>query len=341
MKFKGINLHKQLKKQALNLHYFDSSLSISRAGLITGIILYSVFGLFDKQLLPTDYQTLYVIRFAFVLPSLCICLALTYVNAINKYLQLLSFSAALVGYFGMLASMEHADGNQNVQFVFFVGLILLISFCPMLLALNTFFTVLAIAIVIIVFVLQINKTACIETDLFKCAIFLEQLAFLLTAGLLGSVLQFIIKKLQQKDKHNILQVTRKKIQLEKSAKELRKLDEVKNKLLSIISHDIKGPLASIRGILHLYASNIITHEEFKEHSKKLDLLLNGTSSLLDNLLYWSIYQGEHMPLSLKDANVHAMVAENMSLHFFSAENKSVQLLNQVDKSLHAQLGSAE
>jgi len=337
MNWHHVIILRQLKKQALSLHYFDSSLSITRAGLFTGIILISAFGLFDSQLLPDNYLALYLIRFVFVIPSLVICLLLTYIKRVTKYLQLLSFSAALIGFFGMLACMAHAEGNGGAQSIYFIGLILLISFCPMLLALNTFFTVIAVSIAIIIFTLEINKTACVETDLFACTVFLEQLAFLFTAGFLGSVLQFIIRTLQEKDKGNIIQLTRKKIQMEKSAADLKKLDEIKNKLLSIISHDIKGPLASIRGILRLYSSNIISHDEFKEHSKKLDLLLNNTSSLLDNLLYWSIYQGTDIPLSLKESNVHSLVNENFGLYLFAAEAKSTHLINLVDESLTAQL----
>lgn len=333
MKLFGVNIGMQIKRQSLNLHYFDSSLRITRIGLLLGIVLYPVFGLFDPLLLPDDYLKLHVVRYLFVMPGLIACFSLTYIKSINRYNQLISFSAALIGFFGMLACMHYTGENPTVQFIYFVGLILLISFCPMLLALNTFFTILSISIVIIVFVLEINKAVCTTANYLECTIFLEQLAFLFTAGFLGSTIQFFITKLQQKEKNNVLKITRKKNQLERYSKELRKTDEIKNKLLSIISHDIKGPLASIRGILHLYSSNMITSHEFKDHSKKLDLLLSSTGSLLDNLLFWSIYQGSHIPLTLKKHNIHSLVNENFNLYFFTTQKKSTQLINEVEKSL--------
>jgi signal transduction histidine kinase len=337
MNIRGVNLNKEFKKQAQNLHYFDDSLSIVRMGLAIGIFLFALFGLFDSSLLPNDHTTLYVIRYGFVVPGLFACFLLTFVTKVSRYIQLISFAAALIAHMGMLACMAHTEGNQSVQFIFFVALILLTSFCPMILALNTFFTTLTIATVAIAFTLLVNKAACVEANLFECTLFLEQLALLFTAGLLGCMLQFIISKLQQKDKYNIIQVTRQKRQLERSSESLKKSDDIKNKLLSIISHDVKGPLASIRGILNLYADNLITAQEFKHHIKRLDLLINGTGSLLDNLLYWSIYNGDSVELALKDVNVHAMVTENMDLYIFAAENKSIRLINEVDKALDVEL----
>jgi signal transduction histidine kinase len=227
--------------------------------------------------------------------------------------------------------MHYASVNPTVQFVYYVGLILLISFCPMLLALNTFFTILSISIAIIIFVIGINKNACITSGYLECTIFIEQLSFLITAGFLGSTIQFFITKLQQKEKNNLLKITRKKNQLEQYSRQLKKADEIKNKLLSIISHDIKGPLASIRGILHLYSSSMITSQEFKDHAKKLDLLLGSTGSLLDNLLFWSIYQNANTPLSVKKYNINSLVAENFNLYYFISREKNIKLINNVDK----------
>lgn len=333
MKLFGYNIGMQIKRQSLNLHYFDSSLRITRVGLILGIVLYSLFGLFDPLLLPQSYQKLFWIRYLIVLPGLVLCFCLTYVKKVNRFNQLISFCAMLIGFSGMLICMYYGSSDPAIQFVYFTGLILLVSFGPMLLALNTFFTVLSISIAIIVFVLFINQAACVDSNYLACTIFLEQLAFLLSAGLLGSIIQFFITKLQQKEKNNLLKITRKKNQLEQYSKKLKNADEVKNKLLSIISHDIKGPLASIRGILYLYSTDMISNQEFKDHSKKLELLLSSTGNLLDNLLFWSIYQGSKTPLSLKQSKIFDLVTENFNLYHFVSQNKSTKLINKVDESL--------
>ncbi len=154
---------------------------------------------------------------------------------------------------------------------------------------------------------------------------------LFTAGFLGSTVQFFITKLQQKEKNTLLKITRKKNQLERYSRQLKKTDEVKNKLLSIISHDIKGPLASIKGILYLYSSDMITNDEFKDHAKKLDLLLGSTGNLLDNLLYWSIYQGTNIPLSIKKHSINSLVSENFNLYYFLSQKKNIKLINNVDE----------
>jgi hypothetical protein len=55
MNIRGVNLNKEFKKQAQNLHYFDDSLSIVRMGLAIGIFLFALFGLFDSSLQPNDH----------------------------------------------------------------------------------------------------------------------------------------------------------------------------------------------------------------------------------------------------------------------------------------------
>lgn len=333
MKLFGVNIGMQIKRQSLNLHYFDSSLKITRIGLFLGIVLYSLFGFFDPLLVPDAYKNLFITRYLLVLPGLIICLLLTYSKYVNRFNQIISFTATLNGFSGMLICMHYTSFNPTIQFVYFVGLILLISFCPMILALNTFFTILSISIATIIFVIGINKNACVTSGYLECTIFIEQLSFLLTAGFLGSTIQFFITKLQQKEKNNLLKITRKKNQLERNTRQLRKADEIKNKLLSIISHDIKGPLASIRGILHLYSSNMITSQEFKDHAKKLDLLLSSTGNLLDNLLFWSIYQGSNTPMKLKKHRINSLVAENFNLYYFTSKEKNIKLINRVDENL--------
>lgn len=69
--------------------------------------------------------------------------------------------------------------------------------------------------------------------------------------------------------------------------ELQQMDAFKNRLLSIISHDIRNPLSGLKSILSLQASGAITEAELQQWNvdvtKRIDLALG----MLENLLDWS------------------------------------------------------
>jgi signal transduction histidine kinase len=65
-----------------------------------------------------------------------------------------------------------------------------------------------------------------------------------------------------------------------------------DKLLSIISHDVKAPMNSLKGLLHLYNNNALKESEFRKISSDMESSLDQSAELLDNLLRWS-----NMPLN--------------------------------------------
>ncbi|MGM0580334.1 MAG: sensor histidine kinase [Bacteroidota bacterium] len=78
-----------------------------------------------------------------------------------------------------------------------------------------------------------------------------------------------------------------KNELDLEVKKVDELNRVKNKLFSIISHDLRGPIVSLKGILGLYKKGALSEEEFRQLTNNLEEDLNSSSNLLDNLLAWS------------------------------------------------------
>lgn len=78
-------------------------------------------------------------------------------------------------------------------------------------------------------------------------------------------------------------ITRRK----KSAISLVLLNELKDRLFSIIAHDLRSPLINITDMVNLIEERAITEKEFKLYLPQLKKNLYYTSGLLDNLLHWS------------------------------------------------------
>ena len=85
--------------------------------------------------------------------------------------------------------------------------------------------------------------------------------------------------------------------------------QIKDKLISIISHDIRGPLSSVKGLVDLFNANGITYLELREHFKYLSKLLNLTFNLLDNIRHWSgVQKNDQDAFLIKEVHLVTVVA---------------------------------
>lgn len=121
------------------------------------------------------------------------------------------------------------------------------------------------------------------------------------------------------------------IQLQQQADQLKVLNEVKTRIFSIVSHDLRSPFASLRGFLHLIETGMLSEQEVMELVKKLSADVGHTSSLLDNLLYWSKSQlrGEYVNPELFD--LKSILHERMPSLLKKASEKQIQLIEHVDE----------
>jgi signal transduction histidine kinase len=100
---------------------------------------------------------------------------------------------------------------------------------------------------------------------------------------------------------------------------------VKDRLLSVVSHDIKSPLNSLRGVLQVYNKGAITRDEFDNFTKHLENDLSKTSMLVENLLYWTASQLKGIEVRNESFDLYLLVEENTQLFETIASNKTITL----------------
>ena len=114
--------------------------------------------------------------------------------------------------------------------------------------------------------------------------------------------------------------------------ELKELNDVKNKLFSIISHDLRGPLGNILSVLELMAAGKVPEEEAKNILEHLKTETGEVSTLFDNLLYWAKSQMEKgIEANPRDIDLQKLVADSVKLIENRAQNKGIQIINHIDK----------
>ena len=83
---------------------------------------------------------------------------------------------------------------------------------------------------------------------------------------------------------NSLDLLNKEISLQNAL--LEEDNNNKNKLLSIISHDLRTPLVNTKGVLNLLNMGMLPKIESDKLMQQLETQYQTTTSLLDNLLFW-------------------------------------------------------
>lgn len=77
------------------------------------------------------------------------------------------------------------------------------------------------------------------------------------------------------------------LQLAENNVALANMGDFKDRLLTIISHDVRNPLIGLKSILALQASGAISQEEFDEWNIEATKRIDAALSMLGNLLEWS------------------------------------------------------
>ena len=84
-------------------------------------------------------------------------------------------------------------------------------------------------------------------------------------------------------------------------------NRTKDKLLSIISHDLRNPITNTQTILSLINKGALTEEESKTLLEQLETQYINTTGLLDNLLGWLKSQITGKELEKSDINVYELM----------------------------------
>lgn len=118
-------------------------------------------------------------------------------------------------------------------------------------------------------------------------------------------------------------------------KALVNLNNEKDKLFSIIAHDLKSPLGSLNQILAMLAEGQLSKEEFDTLVSKISKNASESSYLLDNLLQWSQSQMKGFKIVRKQLNIHALIQEKIDAATFASAQKNIEIINNCPKEITA------
>jgi signal transduction histidine kinase len=109
---------------------------------------------------------------------------------------------------------------------------------------------------------------------------------------------------------------------------LEEINKVKDRLFSIVSHDLKDSISSIKGFLDLLKEDSISKEEFNELIPELSENANNASLLLYNLLNWSKSQMQNLEPKPELFNIQEVFQIKISLVEQKAEQKRLAIIDE-------------
>ncbi|MFN7313732.1 MAG: tetratricopeptide repeat protein [Bacteroidota bacterium] len=133
-----------------------------------------------------------------------------------------------------------------------------------------------------------------------------------------------------------------KVELEKTTEEIIKqkeelgqLNQIKDRFFSIISHDLRNSLTTMKLYFDLISNKTYKPEtNHEELTKQISSSVENTIDLLENLLVWAKAQIKGIDFNPKVLQVSDIVQKNVNLLNGSAHQKNIRLENITDEDLY-------
>jgi signal transduction histidine kinase len=119
--------------------------------------------------------------------------------------------------------------------------------------------------------------------------------------------------------------------------ELLRITEAQRRIISIIAHDVRSPLASIVSWFQLYQDNRIDPDRFNNFLHVSSAQLHSTMALLENLVAWGNIQLQSQNLVPEMITLKEVVEKVFTELTVQASMKENRLVNQVNASVKLQM----
>ncbi len=123
----------------------------------------------------------------------------------------------------------------------------------------------------------------------------------------------------------------KNAEIELQRAQLDQLNQVKDRFFSIISHDLRNNLTTMKLYFDLVSSPNYKETDSSDMSKQVAASVQNTIDLLENLLVWAAGQIKGVQVEPKKVNLNKLAEVNCQMLFSMAQQKRITLTNDTDE----------
>ena len=163
------------------------------------------------------------------------------------------------------------------------------------------------------------------------------IVFIIMAAAPLLIIDWRTKRLLKKQKKLEALVAERTREIQQKNDQLRALNSTKDKLFSIISHDLRSPFSAIIGFQELLEEEYfqLSDNDRLEMIRRLSSTSRQTYSLIENLLSWAQIQTSNIKYHPKMFNVGKIVNKKIELYHNIADAKGISLSHQISEDLNA------
>ncbi|MBI1221407.1 MAG: tetratricopeptide repeat protein [Bacteroidetes bacterium] len=114
---------------------------------------------------------------------------------------------------------------------------------------------------------------------------------------------------------------------------LEEMNDLKDRLLSVLSHDLRSPVAALHSSLEILTTEEVPQAIQNQLLSELRERTDQTAQLLDNLLIWIKSQLEGLSLHKSEVNLSHLVSEVVNTMKHDLERKQLQLKMELDEKI--------
>ncbi len=135
------------------------------------------------------------------------------------------------------------------------------------------------------------------------------------------------------DEIELIARTKANLLLADKHKEIKKLSEMKDKIFSVISHDLRGPVGTIKSFTDIILEdNDSTKEELIKSIKLIGKQSSSVYSILENLLSWARCQRSSISLNMQNQPIINAINDNINLMAEMANKKKIRITNKANEN---------
>lgn len=160
--------------------------------------------------------------------------------------------------------------------------------------------------------------------------------FIATLSILAIVLFFLQKlnKTHQKLLKQKSEIENQRNQIENQKEILMALNQKKDQILTIISHDLRNPMIAIKGVLDFYKNGLLEKEEIENIAVSLNNNISTIDETLLGLLQWAKEDTLTTTAEKTKVNAYNKVSESFVLLQEMARIKNIKFVNQCNAAHH-------
>lgn len=135
--------------------------------------------------------------------------------------------------------------------------------------------------------------------------------------------------------HDISERKKAEREVNRQNKDLKLINDQKDKFFSIIAHDLRSPFTSFLSLTELMEEEIETMpvEEIKSTAGELRKSADNLYRLLENLLEWSMIQRNAKPFTPEELRLREVAEHAIEALIESAQNKKIRIFNEIPENV--------